>query len=51
MRKITIDADEWIKQMEYAKYQINKSAHAKGCNDVLNYYIKKLEEVANEQNG
>ena len=49
MRKIVIDADRWIKDMEEGKYQINTSAYAKGCNDVLNYYIEKLKYVANEQ--
>lgn len=48
MRKITIDADEWIKDAEEGKYKISKSAYAKGCNDVLDYYIQKLEEEANK---
>lgn len=49
MRKITIDVDEWIRDMEEGKYKISKSAYAKGCNDVLNYYIEKLKHAANEQ--
>ena len=48
MRKITIDADEWIKDMEEGKYKNNKSAYAKWCNDVLDYYIQKLKEEANK---
>ena len=48
MRKITIDVDEWIKDAEKGKYKINTSAYAKGCNDVLDYYIKKLKEEANK---
>jgi hypothetical protein len=48
MRKITIDVDEWIKDAEEGKYKINTSAYAKGCNDVLDYYIQKLEEEANK---
>lgn len=50
MRKITIDVDEWIKNMEDGKYKTNSSAYAKGCNDVLDYYINKLKYVAEEQN-
>lgn len=49
MRKIIIDVDEWIKDAEEGKYKINTSAYAKGCNDVLDYYIKKLKYTANEQ--
>lgn len=49
MRKITIDVDEWIKDAEEGKYKVNTSAYAKGCNDVLDYYIKKLKYAANEQ--
>lgn len=52
MNKIIIDVDEWIADMENGKYKINDSAYAKGCNDVLNYYINKLKwlkEAANEQ--
>lgn len=48
MRKITIDVDEWIKDAEEGKYKFNTSAYAKGCNDVLDYYIQKLEEEANK---
>ena len=48
MRKITIDVDEWIKDAEERKYKINTSAYAKGCNDVLDYYIQKLKEEANK---
>lgn len=48
MRKIVIDADEWIKDMENGKYKVNNSAYAKGCNDVLNYYINKLKRIAEE---
>ncbi len=50
MRKITIDADEWIKDMEEGKYKINDSAYAKGCNDVLDYHINKLKYAVEEQN-
>lgn len=49
MRKITIDVDEWIKDTEEGKYKINASAYAKGCNDVLDYYIRKLEDAAKKQ--
>ena len=49
MRKITIDVDEWINDAEEGKYKINTSAYAKGCNDVLDYYIKKLKYTAKEQ--
>ena len=49
MRKITIDADKWIKDMEEGKYKLNDSAYAKGWNDVLDYYIWKLEDAAKEQ--
>lgn len=49
MRKIIIDVDEWIKDAEEGKYKVNTSAYAKGCNDVLDYYIKKLKYTANEQ--
>ena len=49
MRKIMIDVDEWIKDMEEGKYKLNVSAYAKGCNDVLNYYIEKLKYAANKQ--
>ena len=48
MRKIIIDADEWIADMEDAKYKVNDSAYAKGCNDVLDYYIKKLKGIVEE---
>ena len=41
--------EEAIKDAEEGKYKINVSAYAKGCNDVLDYYIKKLKYVANEQ--
>lgn len=50
MRKVTIDVDEWIKDAEEGKYKVNTSAYAKGCNDVLDYYIQKLEEEANSWN-
>lgn len=50
MRKITIDADEWIKDMENAKYKLNNSPYARGCNDVVDYYVNKLKEIANQQN-
>lgn len=46
--KIIIDADEWIADMENGKYKINDSAYAKGCNDVLNYYIEKLKGIVKE---
>lgn len=49
MRKITIDVDEWIKDAEEGKYKVNTSAYAKDCNDVLDYYIKKLKYTADEQ--
>lgn len=49
MRKIVIDADEWIKDMEDGKYKINGSVYAKGCNDVLDYYIEKLKEAADKK--
>lgn len=46
MRKITIDVDEWINDAEEGKYKINTSSYVKGCNDVLDYYIKKLKYTA-----
>lgn len=49
MRKITIDVDEWIKDAEEGKYKISKSDYAKGCNDVLDYYIEKLKEAADKK--
>lgn len=49
MRKITIDVDEWIKDAEEGKYKINTSGYAKGCNDVLSYYIEKLKEAADKK--
>lgn len=33
---------------EEGKYKINTSAYARSCNDVLDYYIQKLEEEANK---
>lgn len=50
MRKIVIDADEWIKDMENGKYKVNNSAYAKGCNDALDYYINKLKRIIEGQN-
>lgn len=49
MRKITIDVDEWIKDMEEGKYTIITSYYTKGCNDVLDYYIEKLKEAADKK--
>ena len=46
--KIRIDTDEWIADMENGKYKINDSAYAKGCNDVLDYYIKKIKCIVEE---
>ena len=46
--KIIIDADKWIAEMENAKYRINDSAYAKGCNDVLEFYIKKLKDIVDD---
>lgn len=40
-----IDADALAKEMENAKYVSNTSAYAKGCNDVINYYIRRLKEL------
>ena len=48
MHKIIIDADEWIVDMENNKYKINSSPYAKGCNDALNHYIRKLERIIEE---
>lgn len=48
MKKIIIDADEWIADMENGKYKVNNSAYAKGCNDVLDYYINKLKKIVEE---
>ena len=50
MNKIVIDADEWIADMEAGKYKINTSDYAKGCNDVLDYYINKLKKIKEETN-
>lgn len=49
MRKIAIDVDKLIKDAQEGKYKINTSGYAKGCNDVLDYYIRKLEDAAKEQ--
>lgn len=46
--KIIIDTDEWIADMENGKYKVNDSAYAKGCNDVLDYYIKKIKGIVEE---
>ena len=43
--KIVIDVDKCIDDMESSKYKINNSAYAKGCNDVIDYYIKQLKEI------
>lgn len=48
MKRIIIDADEWIADMEDGKYRRNNSEYAKGCNDVLDYYIKKLKRTVEE---
>lgn len=48
MHKIIIDADEWIADMENNKYKINSSPYAKGCNDALNHYIRKLKRIVEE---
>lgn len=48
MKRIIIDADEWIADMEDGKYRRNNSEYAKGCNDVLDYYIKKLKRMIEE---
>lgn len=49
MRLITIDVDKVIAEMEEAKYKINDSSYKKGCNDVVDFYIKKLNELAEMQ--
>ena len=46
--KIIIDSDKCIAEMESAKYKENYSAYAHGCNDVIDYYIKKLKEIVEE---
>lgn len=46
--KIVIDADEWIADMESSKYKVNDTPYAKGCNDVLDYHIKKLKKMKEE---
>lgn len=46
--KVVIDVDEWIADMESSKYKVNDSPYAKGCNDVLDYHIKKLERIKAE---
>lgn len=45
--KIVIDVDKCIAEMENSKYKVNTS-YAKGCNDVIDYYIKKLKEIKEE---
>lgn len=45
MVKIEFDVDALIKDMEQSKYTINQTPYAKGCNDVLDYYIKKFKEM------
>ena len=45
MTKIELDIDVLIKDMEESKYVINSTPYAKGCNDVLDYYIKKFKEM------
>lgn len=49
MSKILIDVDKLIKDMEDSKYTLNQSSYTRGCNDVLNYYIKKLKEIKNKE--
>ena len=46
--KVIIDIDEWIADMESSKYKVNDSPYAKGCNDVLDYHIKKLKKIKEE---
>ena len=46
--KVIIDIDEWIADMESAKYKVSDSPYAKGCNDVLNYHINKLKRIKEE---
>lgn len=48
MKKITIDVEESIAYMEDSKYKANSSMYAKGCNDVLDYFIRKRKEVSGE---
>ena len=42
--ELTINVDEAIRELESSKYCINDSAYARGANDVINYYIRKLKE-------
>lgn len=46
--KIIIDTDKCIAEMEESKYKANNSAYAKGCNDVIDYYINKLKGIVEE---
>ena len=48
MTKIELDIDALIKDMEESKYTINTTPYAKGCNDVLDYYINKLKKIKGE---
>lgn len=48
MAKIEFDIDSLIKDMEQSKYKINTTPYAKGCNDVLDYYINKLKKIKGE---
>lgn len=50
MRLITIDADKVVAEMEESKYKLVDSSYAKGCNEVVDFYIKKLNELAEMQN-
>jgi hypothetical protein len=46
--KVIIDTDKCIAEMEESKYKVADSAYAKGCNDVIDYYIRKLNEIVEE---
>lgn len=45
VKKITIDVDKSIKELESFKYHINNTEYAKGANAVLNYCIEKLKNM------
>lgn len=48
-RQTKIGACESIKaDMQESKYRINDSAYAKGCNDVLDFWIKTLDGFIEE---
>jgi hypothetical protein len=46
--KVIIDTNKCIAEMEESKYKVADSAYAKGCNDVIDYYINKLKGIVED---